>query len=110
MERLEERRKELIEEAARRYNEDKKMLREHIGPGGVRLSKEEQQEIYQEALNDPEKMLGILQNLQNRHKMPPDQVPRSFVEWLDEMGATAQAIPQHQRQMTNSSQLGSLGE
>lgn len=91
MERLEERRKELIQELAHRYNEDKKMLREHIGPGGVRLSKEEQQEIYQEALNDPEKMLGILQNLQNKHKMPPDIVPRDFVDWLEsmrEMGAT----------------------
>jgi len=88
VERLEDRRKELIQEAARRYNEDKKMLREFIGPGGVKLNKQEQQEIYQEALNDPEKMLGILQNLQNKHKMPPDQVPRSFVEWLEEMRAT----------------------
>lgn len=87
MERLEDRRKEILQEAARRYNENKKMVREFVGPGGVALNKGEQQQLYQEALNDPNKMLGILQNLQARYKMPPDIVPRSFVEWIETMGA-----------------------
>lgn len=92
-ERLEERRKEIIQEAARRYNENKKMLREFIGPGGVKMNKEEQQLLYQDALNDPEMMLGILQNRQAAHKLPPDQVPRDWVGWLTEMQEMDASVP-----------------
>ena len=86
-ERLWERHKKRVSEGARRYLDHKKALRDFIGPGGIKLNREEQYQLYQEALNDSQMMLGILQNLQQQHKLRPEQVPRDFVEWFDKMRA-----------------------
>ena len=86
-ERLFDRHQKRVQEGARRYLEQRRTLRDFVGPGGVKLNREEQLGLYREALNDPDMMLGILQNRQQVNKMPPDQVPKDFIEWLDRMAA-----------------------
>ena len=86
-ERLHDRHVKRVQEGARRYLESKRALRDFVGPGGVKLNRREQLELYRDALNDPEMMLGILQNRQEQNKVPPDQVPRDFVEWINRMQA-----------------------
>ena len=85
--RLFERHQKRVQEGAKRYLEQKRALRDFVGPGGVKLTRREQLDLYREAINDPEMMTGILQNRQEVNKIPPDQVPRDFVEWLQRMQA-----------------------
>lgn len=87
-ERLHDRHKERVREGARRFLEHRRALREFVGPGGVKLSDEEQHELYQRAKADPEMMLSILQKRQEEHKLEPTQIPRDFVEWVERMEAT----------------------
>lgn len=87
-ERLHDRHDERVREGALRYLEHKRALREFVGPGGVRLSDEEQRELYQKAKADPMMMLSILQARQEEHKLEPTQVPRDFVSWVQKMEAT----------------------
>lgn len=87
-ERLHDRHKERVREGALRYLEHKKALRQFTGPGGVRLSDEEQRELYQQAKADPAMMLSILQARQEEHKLEPTQVPRDYVDWVQRMEAT----------------------
>lgn len=103
-ERLEDFRKELVHEGALTYLRDKEAMREFVGPGGVKLNKIEQLQLYGDALNDPEMMMGIIQNRQEYHKMPPDQLPWDFVRWIERM----QAMGASQTGDEESSQMESL--
>lgn len=87
-ERLQERHWDRVREGARRFKEQKKLLRGFVGPGGVRLSDEEQHELYLKAKADPELMLSILQRRQEEHKLEPTQVPRDYVDWVLSMQGT----------------------
>ena len=89
-ERLFDRHRARVQMGARRYLETKRNLRDFVGPGGVKLSRAEQLGLYRDALNDSDLMLGTLQNRQQVNKMPPDQIPRDWVEWLSRMEKMAQ--------------------
>jgi len=93
-ERLYDRHKERVEEGAEKLVEHRKMLRDFVGPGGIKLNREEQLNLYLEALNSPEMMLGILQSRQQERGLRPEQVPRDFVNWIDKMRAMAGVVPQ----------------
>ena len=86
-ERLEDFRGEVVHEGALTYLKDKEALRDFVGPGGVKLNKIEQQQLHRDALNDPQMMMEIIQNRQEYHKMPPDQLPWDFVRWTERMQA-----------------------
>jgi hypothetical protein len=53
----------------------------------VKLTREEQLVLWRDAQSDPDMMVGILQNRQTLSKVPPDQVPKDFVEWDKRMQA-----------------------
>jgi len=89
-ERLFDRHRERVQMGARRYLEAKRSLRDFVGPGGVKLTREEQLQLWRDAQSDPDMMLGILQNRQTLSKVPPDQVPRDFCEWDKRMQKMAQ--------------------
>ena len=96
-ERLEEFRKELVHAGALEYLKDKEALREFIGPGGVKLTGIEQLRYYRDAQNDPGMMAEIVKNRQEYSKVPPDQLPWSFVRWIERMeamGATESPEPE----------------
>jgi len=89
-ERLFDRHRPRRQMGARRYLESKRLLRDFVGPGGVKLTREEQLLLWRDAQSDPDMMLGILQNRQTLSKVPPDQVPRDFAEWDLRMQKMAQ--------------------
>ena len=91
--RLEDFRQELVHEGALAYLNDKEELRDFVGPGGVKLNRVEQLKLYKDALDDPEMMMGIIQNRQEYHKMPPDQLPWDFVRWTERMQAMEASEP-----------------
>ena len=86
-ERLADRHGKRVQEGARKYLDRKRMLRDFVGPGGVKLTRVEQQQLYKDALDDPDMMLGIIQNRQQQNKVPPDQLPWDFVRWIERMEA-----------------------
>jgi len=89
-ERLFDRHRARVQMGARRYLETKRNLRDFVGPGGIALSRREQLQLYRDALNDVDMMTGILKNRQEVNKVPPDQVPRDFIEFLSRMAKMAQ--------------------
>lgn len=76
-----------IKEGGDRRKAYKDMLREHVGAGGIRLTKSEKRQLFQVARENPELRMAILQAEQERFKMKKTQIPKSLIADLQRMQA-----------------------
>lgn len=82
-----ERTQDRIEEGRDRRKAYKDMLREYVGPGGIRLSKSEKLQLFRVARTNPDLRMAILQAEQERFKMKPDQIPKTLIRELQRLQA-----------------------
>lgn len=85
--RLWQRTQERIEEGRDRRLAYKAMLREFVGEGGIRLNREEKQQLFHAARLSLDLRMAILQAEQERFKMKPDQWPRTLIRDLQRLQA-----------------------
>lgn len=74
-----------IKEGGDRRKAYKDMLREHVGEGGIRLTKSEKRQLFLLARENPELRMAIIQAEQERFKMKPDRIPKSLIADLQRM-------------------------
>lgn len=90
--RLWQRTQDRIEEGRDRRKAYKDMLREYVGPGGVRLSKSEKRQLFRVARENPELRMAILQAEQERFKMTPKQIPKTLISDLQRLQAMDSSV------------------
>lgn len=76
-----------IKDAGERRKAYKDMLRQHVGAGGIRLTKSEKLQLFRLARENPELRMAILQAEQERFKLKPDKWPKTLIHDLQRLQA-----------------------
>jgi len=78
-ERFYTRHRQLVTELANRIVNDRKFMRESIGPGGVKLKRQEVLDRYMEIRDDPAGHTAAIQREQAKWGMAPNEIPLSYL-------------------------------